>query len=88
MRLLLVVLIMARRLFSVARMPRGRAAFAHRGAIQFLLVDHSIHLWLVSMSAGGQLSGGTMGHRANYELSEVDISRKKEVGQNKLRLCN
>ena len=45
MRLLLVmVLIMARRLFSVARMPRGRAAFAHRGAIQFLLVDPSIHL--------------------------------------------
>ena len=46
MRLLLVVLIMARRLFPVARMPRGRAAFAHRGAVQFLLVDPStcIHL--------------------------------------------
>ena len=65
MRLLLVVSIMARRLFSVARMPRGRAAFAHRGAIQFLLVDPSIDL-LARVDVSGPIERGNDGSSGQY----------------------
>lgn len=61
-RLLLLILMMARRHRSFARMPRGRAIFAHRGAvIQFLLVDPSIHL-LARVDVRLALEGRTIGH--------------------------